>query len=105
MNSPAVTTTKEGRLIDHGNALETPFNALFLRLTLFLPIISILFIDIRESATLQEFSYRASTAPAKHELGFVYDLPKTDRFVSPADADRGFCAQRIEVEDTILMAK
>jgi hypothetical protein len=95
MNAPAVAPTKEGRLIDHSNAVQTPFNAFLLR-DLSLPVVSILVIDIRQSAALQQLSYRAATASTKHELRFVYDLPKAHSFVPSADADRSFCAQRIE---------
>jgi hypothetical protein len=95
MNAPAVAPTKESRLIDHGNAIQTAFNA-FLRWTLLLPAASALVIDIRQSAALQQFSDRAATTSTKHELRFVYDLPKAHSFVPSADADRSFCAQRIE---------
>ena len=90
MNAPAVAPTKEGRLIDHGNAIQTAFNA-SLRWTL-LPAALALVIDIRQSAALQQFSDRAATTATKHELRFVHDLPKAHSLVPSADADRRFCA-------------
>ena len=91
MNAPAVPPTKEGRLIDHGNAIQTAFNA-FLRWTLLLLVTSALVIDIRQSAALQQLSDRAATTPPKNELRFVDDLPKTHSLVPSADADSSFRA-------------
>lgn len=91
MNAPAVAPTKEGRLIDHGNAIQAAFDA-FLRRTLLLPVASALVIDISQSAALQQLSDRAATSSPKNELRFVDDLPKTYSLVPSADADRSLRA-------------
>jgi hypothetical protein len=107
-NVPAITTTKERRIIHHSDTLYTSFNILDLTfLSLSLPP-SLILININHlliNSPIQNIPNPTSDTTTKDQLTLFRNLPEPHGLVATSGAHGDFTTEGVDVLDLVLVAE